>query len=131
MSDSWKPERAPKGLSGRSNKFWSTVTAKYDLRPDEYRLLEDSCRTMDVVDALQVSFRGEPLTVVGGRGQVTVHPLLVELRQQRIVLASLLKQLGLPSEEEGESGTVLGFPRSVQARKAAMSRWTVAHGYAG
>ena len=86
---------------------------------------------MGTVDELEKALRGEPLTATGGRGQVTVHPLLVELRQQRIVLASLLKQLGLPSEAEGESRTVSGAPRSVMARHAAMSRWKVAHGYAG
>ena len=128
MTDEWKPERAPNGLSERVLKFWRTVLGKFDLRPDEYRLLEDACRQMVIIDGLEKSLRGAEPVSKGSRGQPVVNPVLQEVRQQRVVLASLLKQLGLPSDSDA---TVSELPRSVQARNAAKSRWTVAHGKAG
>ena len=39
---------------------------------------------------------GQPFTVLGSAGQVTIHPLIAEVRSQQGLLASLLKALGLP-----------------------------------
>lgn len=91
------------------------MLATYRLRPDEVLLLEKACRTADDVARLEAALEGEPLTVSGSTGQPRAHPLLIELRGMRTLLAQLLRQLHLP---EGESLTA-----SEQARKAALVRW--------
>ncbi len=105
------------------------MVADYDLRVDELRLLEDACRTADVIDALNAALEGQPLMVAGTAGQPRPHPLMVEIRQQRVVLAGMLKQLRLP-DDTGHVH-IHGVPidqeanaRSVKAREAANARWS-------
>jgi hypothetical protein len=40
--------------------------------------------------------RSDGLVTTGSKGQVTIHPALVELRHQRAAFARLVSQLGLP-----------------------------------
>lgn len=116
---------APEGLGESGSVLWERVAAKYEFRPDEVRVLEDAARTADRISAMEAEL-GSAVTSVGSLGQVVVHPLIPEIRQQRAALASFMRQLNLPDEDSaaGES------PRSVQARKAAQSRWAAAHGAA-
>ena len=128
MNEKWKPQRAPSGMGEKALKLWHAVADNYILRPDEYRVLEDACRQTAIVDALERELVGADLVMRGSMGQPVANPLLSEIRQHRNVIASLLRQLGLPNEPAGE---VTEISRSVQARDAAKSRWTVAHGKAG
>lgn len=120
---------APAGLSNRANKRWNDVVTRWDLRPDELRVLEDACREMDLVDALEELVGSEGLTATGSMGQVVIHPAVQEVRQHRSILASLLRSLKLP-DEVAESAKETAGDRSSAARAAAMSRWTVHHGAA-
>jgi len=61
---------------------------------------------------------------VGSMGQPVVHPLVAEIRVHEAQVASLLVRLKLPDDPAG-AGDV---PRSTQARSAAQSRWSTAHG---
>lgn len=124
----WKPSRAPSGMGERALKLWHAVSSVYELRPDEYRILEDACRQTAIVDKLERALDGASLVMKGSMGQPVPNPLLTEIRQHRNVVASLLKQLNLPDHAAAE---VTELPRSVQAREAAKSRWTVAHGQVG
>lgn len=119
---------APDGLRGSRAK-WDEITARWDLRPDELRVLEDACREMDLVDALAGKLADMPVTAVGSTGQLVVNPLVQEIRQHRTVTAALLKQLKLP-EEDAERAQAAADSRSASARHAAKSRWTVHHGAA-
>lgn len=119
---------APKNMGTRGLAFWNKVTGKYELRADELVILEDACREMKLIDDLQDAMRGESMIMKGSMGQPVVNPLVPELRQHRNTLKALLASLKLPDDvAEGES---VDEPRSVQAREAAKSRWTVAHGEA-
>lgn len=118
--------RAPAGMGEKALRLWHSVTDVYELRPDEYRILEDACRQTAIVDKLERELRGAPLIMKGSMGQPVPNPLLTEVRQHRGVAAALLKQLALPDPVE----KVEPVSRSVQARDAAKSRWTVAHGKA-
>lgn len=120
---------APSGLSKRANKRWNEVVTRWDLRPDELRVLEDACREMDLVDALEELVGSEGLTATGSMGQVVIHPAVQEVRQHRSILASLLRSLKLP-DEVAESAKETAGDRSSAARAAAKSRWTVHHGAA-
>lgn len=114
MSDS----PTPKDLQPAGRKLWRAVADKYQLRPDELRVLEDACREADLIDLITAGLVGEPLYMKGSMGQKVANPLFAEVRQHRATFASLMRQLALPDE----SGEVQSA-RSAGARKAANARW--------
>lgn len=118
---------APVGLGEKALKLWEDVTALYQLRPDELRLLEDACREVDLIEAMQESLPKSRFTVRGSMGQQVAHPLIAELRQHRATLASLMKQLKLVDLAGGGAGrqaeTPKGTDASSSARRAAAARW--------
>lgn len=112
------------GASGR--RLWRTVVERYELRPDEARLLGDACREADIIERLEEALADAPLIVKGSMGQLVASPLVSEVRQHRAVLAGLLKALKLPdppAEAERRQTAV-----SEQARAAARARWGQAKG---
>jgi phage terminase small subunit len=109
----------PGGLGTRGSAFWDDVTGGYELERDEFELLTEVCRQMDVCEALSVTLAAEGVTAVGSRGQVRVHPLVMALNAARRLLGQQLAQLGLPDS----GGGALPSPASVQASRAARSRW--------
>ena len=110
--------KAPDRLGVKAKKVWTEITKDYDLRIDELRVLEDSCREIDLIERLEAELRDAPLMVTGSMGQPVASPLVQELRQHRSVLARLLAGLKLP-EESGE-----GSGRAPSARAAAIARWS-------
>jgi hypothetical protein len=110
----------PIHLGTKAKRLWSDVVGKYDLRADELRLLEDACREIDIIERLEVEFRGADTMVKGSMGQLVASPLLQELRQHRAVVARLLGQLKLPDEDAERA------PESAsdKARRAANTRWS-------
>lgn len=110
--------RAPAGLSRRGKGLWRDVVGIYDLRPDEIRMLEDACRTADLVEQMTAALKNASLTVCGSQGQPVINPLVQEIRQHRQVMRSLLIALKLPTEDDRD-----GAARSDAARKAAHARW--------
>ncbi len=110
----------PSGLGEAGSAFFDEVAAKYILRPDEERILEAACRELDHVARLEQALVGADLVVKGSRGQLASHPLLAEVARHRTLLARLLRDLDLPSED--------GVPAhrsalSEKRRRAANSRW--------
>ncbi|MBD8013174.1 hypothetical protein H9633_12850 [Microbacterium sp. Re1] len=112
--------RAPKGLKQAGKALWKDVSSGYTLRPDERRVLEAACKTADLIDHLEASLVGQPATVTGSKGQEVAHPLIAEVRMQRVAFAGLLKALRLPDEGSYEGRN--------QQRDAAVSRWAQAYG---
>jgi hypothetical protein len=95
------------------------ISSEYELRPDEEALLEQAAATLNELEAIEATLDGAPLMVDGPRGELRPHPLLAEQRQRRALLASLLKQLGLPDVvAEGERS-----PLSTKRSRAAQTRW--------
>lgn len=90
----------PENLDSAGCGLWDSVTGKWDLRPDELRVLAEACREADLIERLRVMVDEVPLTVEGSMGQVVMHPAVAELRQHRNVLASLLRSLKLPDDEQ-------------------------------
>ncbi len=93
---------APKGLGDRGKKLWTEIHSVFDLSQDPHRavLLEDACRTADLIDRLQEKVDTQDLRVRGSQGQPVAAPELAEIRQHRGTLASLLGKLALPDTEE-------------------------------
>ncbi|KQP77221.1 hypothetical protein ASF37_11700 [Aeromicrobium sp. Leaf289] len=119
---------APKGLAPTGARLWKDVTTAYELRPDELRVLESACRTTDMIVRLEGAFDGQPMTVTGVGGQLKTHPIIQEVRQQRTVLAGLLKQLRLPDEPGEQRAEQSAGARSAKARDAAQKRWSTKGG---
>lgn len=122
-----EPKSAPDGLGSEALVFWEAVLASYKLRPDELRLLEDACREIDLIERMNDALgkRKTPM-VKGSMGQQRVNPLYQEVRQHRLALAVILKQLKLPSldgEGEGEKQLPRGNDASTSARRAAIASW--------
>lgn len=112
--------KKPAGLKAAGKKLWDSIVGGglYVLRPDELRVLEDACRTADMVSALEAEMAGADLVVTGSQGQPVANPILAELRQYRGLLRQQLKGLNLPDEDGREAGS-----RSAAARAAANARW--------
>ncbi len=97
-------QQPPQGLQAEGIKLWQAVTVDYELDQHELALLLAACRTVDRLEDLAEALQEAPLTVENKRGDMIVQPLLVEQRQQGLVLARLVASLRLPSgeTEEGE-----------------------------
>lgn len=118
MSDSSIP-KAPAGLQARGKYIWRRIQATYsfDDCPEKLIILEEACRTADVVARLQAIVDGaEDLRVRGSQGQPVAMPEVAELRQYRALLTSLLKSLTLPDDEDILTRSQLG-------RLGAKARW--------
>ena len=107
----------PDSLGSAGSVLFKSIAERWDLRPDELRVLADACAEADLVDDLAEAMEGEPRLVRGSQGQQVINPLISEQRQHRMALASLLKQLRLPDEADTAEA------RSTAARNAANARW--------
>jgi hypothetical protein len=83
----------PRGLRAGGRRLWEAVTGTFDLDPPEAALLEEACRTRDLLADLRREIAQNPAVIDSSQG-VRVHPVMVEARQQRLVLAKLLAGLG-------------------------------------
>ncbi|MBF6315036.1 hypothetical protein [Nocardia farcinica] len=115
-----KKPAPPQGLRPGGRKLWTDVVGKWELRPDELRVLREACREVDLIDALELALSKDALMIPGSMGQRVVNPLVTELRQHRATLAALLRQLKLPDADGNEGEKEL---RSTAARAAANARW--------
>ena len=98
-----KPARAPNGLKRRGNRLWHELHAVFEFAADPHRsaIIEDACRTADMIDRLQTIIdASDKLRVKGSHDQPVAMPEIAELRQYRALLAQLLKSLALPDTEE-------------------------------
>lgn len=112
---------APKGLKAEGKRLWHDIAGNYELRFDEYRLLEEACREVDLIERLNADLEDAPLTAKGSMGQTVSAPNVQEVRQHRTVLARLLGQLKLPDADAGSGSTPKS--RSGSARELAAARW--------
>ena len=120
MSKTGRAPRKPVNLGAAGAKLWEKITAGYELRPDQYSILEDACRETDIIARLEADLEDAPLMVKGSMGQAVPNPSLTEIRQHRNSKRALLKDLQL--EVKGASGSRDSVV-SMQARKAARARW--------
>jgi hypothetical protein len=92
----------PDGLHNAGRQLWMSVTNDYDIEEHERLLLIEACRVADRLDAIAAELVGAPLTMTNFKGDPCSNPLLVEARQQGIVLARLLTTLRLPAGDEDD-----------------------------
>lgn len=104
---------APKTLGTSGRVVWKQITSKFELRPDELVTLEDVCLISDMIDSLDKAWAedGRPMTAKGSMGQLIIHPIIGEIRTQRMARNTLWRQLKLPDDVFG--------PAANQNREAA------------
>jgi hypothetical protein len=93
----------PDDLGSDGTALWDEIAGNeiYVFRPDEYRLLVLASRQLDVITQLRAAFAENPDYIVkGSTGQPVVNPLIAEIRQASAAFASLMRQLGIPHDEE-------------------------------
>jgi hypothetical protein len=119
---------SPEGLKSRGKTLWDGVTAEVELDAAGLSILEDACRTADVIERLSIAACGnsewirlaeEAEFVAPGEAKISivVNPILGELRQQRLALKQLLAQLklGAATKKSGEEQTKSAFAKLVES----------------
>ncbi len=61
--------RKPLELEARGGALWDDITKAWELRADEFRILEQASRTLDDLDRLQKALAGADLIVQGSQRQ--------------------------------------------------------------
>jgi len=85
-----------------SKQFRARLARVFDLDdvdPIWDEVLAQVCGILDRLDQIQARLKKDGLTSTGSKGQVTIHPLLAEERQQRLAAARLMERLGLSDDE--------------------------------
>jgi hypothetical protein len=119
MADVPPIPRSPAGLKARGKQLWRDILLVYEFpeAPEKVAILEEACRTADVVKRLQAVVDGAAeIRVKGSQGQPVAMPELMELRQYRALLVQLLKALGCPDDEDTLTRSELG-------KLGATGRW--------
>lgn len=113
----------PEGLGEAGTELWTRINTTFDFtdEPGKLAVLEQASRTVDQIEQLEDARAEAPLTAKGSAGQLVIHPLIQELRQQRGALNTLLKSLGLP--ESDEETAARAERRSRAGKAGAEARW--------
>ena len=119
MSETNSAPTPPVGLEARGSRFWRVVHETWLIDADETELLVETCRQLDVCEALAAVVARDGVLSVGSTGAVRAHPAVAELRAARLALARLVAQLDLPDV----TGSTMPSAASTRARKAARARW--------
>jgi len=109
---------APRGAKTAGRRLWAAVLAEFDLAEHELVLLRQAVAVADVCELLA--------SIVAADGPLRdgkAHPALVELRQQRILLARLIVALRVPlGDEDNEAGrSQYRGPRGVYSIKGGVA----------
>lgn len=102
----------PAGLRRSGKALWRSVLRDYELEEHEHQLLREACRTVDLLDSLQVVLERDGVLSESSQG-VRTHPAATELRQQRIAFARLLTALRIPTGEDAGREQARGGVRGV------------------
>ena len=85
----------PRGTQAAGKRLWRSVLTAFTLEEHELALLRQAVHVADLCDVLQAI-----VDVEGPILEDRAHPALVELRQQRILLARLIVALRVPLGEQ-------------------------------
>lgn len=91
--------RAPKELKAGGKRLWNRVLRDFELADHEESVLHQACRTVDILDRLQVLISDGELLMTSSQG-ARMHPAVVEFRQQTLTLAKCMASLRIPFGEE-------------------------------
>jgi hypothetical protein len=84
-------------------RLYDSVLAAFHLDEHELTLLRQAARTVDLVEDLQSVIDSDGPMVATASGEMRVNPAVIELRQQRIVLARLIVALRVPLGDQEQA----------------------------
>jgi hypothetical protein len=87
--------------------FWPATITKFELDDHDFVILREVCRTIDLLDSLQVLIERDGAVLKWGDG-VRANPAVSELRQHRLVLARLVTSLGIPPDPDHDRPALRG-----------------------
>lgn len=87
----------PRNLRAPGRHLWDAVTTDYELCADDLAVLEEACRTRDLITDLRAKVAENGLITASSQGE-RVNPAIVEARQQALLFSKLLAALKLPSD---------------------------------
>ena len=94
------PPRAPAGLSKPGSALWRKIAGEYPLSIWELEILEDACRTKDLITTLDGDIAISELKTVGSQEQEVLNDSIKERRMQASHLVKLLTTLKLPDAQQ-------------------------------
>jgi hypothetical protein len=97
----------------------AAVLGEFHVDPGEHELLVQAGHTLDEIHRMEDAVKQMAVVGLGSAKQAMANPLLNELRQHRLLLASLLKQLRI-EDAAGKTQTTL-------ASVIHLSRWQQEH----
>ncbi len=107
----------PPGLAPAGRRLWRAVLSDFELAEHEVVLLRQAASVVDLCDELAAVVAAAGPLMVTRLGEPRVHPAVVELRQQRLVLARLVVALRVPlGDQEDQSPTVSSPAARLQRR---------------
>jgi phage terminase small subunit len=119
-----KRPKPPASLDKAGTELWKSIVGDiaegWELDSRELALLERACRCSDELVRLEAAIDADGVTTGGSKGQVRVHPALVEARQLRLTQLRLLGSLELSDPAESVRSPTASQKR---ARRAAEVRW--------
>lgn len=113
--------KVPAGMGKAGAALWRDLVALYEFSAPELRVLEQTCRCLDAIGALDRQVAADGTMVDGSKGQQVLHPAIGEARQQRQTLARLLTTLDLPDED---GNPVVASPLRQRGKAGAAARWS-------
>lgn len=94
----------PNDLGASGSHFWDRITdpdLNLVLRPDEWPLLVETCRSLDLLDTLRTEFDADPRYIVrGSQQQPVINPLIAQIDKVTARYQSLVKQLQVPDLDQ-------------------------------
>lgn len=113
----------PEDLQDAGKAFWEEVTdpsLNLILKPDEWPLLAEACRCLDLVESLRAEFAANPETIVkGSTGQPTINPILKHIDTTVGRYQSLTRQISIPDLDDDRA---LKRAAAVSADMASLGR---------
>jgi hypothetical protein len=118
----------PERLADHGQRLWRSIVGEFDLDEHELILLEQCARSADLVATLAAAVEdaGGPVDAETGK----VRPVVVELRQQRIVLARLLAALRVPLADHDDDAAETDPTPRLQRRTGARGVYSISGGEA-
>lgn len=128
MSNNVDGIKVPSYLKRSGRALWVATLKEYELSKHDQDVLEQACCTLDLIDTMRRRIENEGVMSEGYKGQPVPHPLVNEIRQNRALFAQLIARLALPDVDSAGSGAPLADVASLNLRRAAKSKWELAHG---
>jgi hypothetical protein len=120
VTDTATIPRAPAGLKAAGKAVWKAIVAVYSFEdaPEKLIILESAARVGDVAARLQaIVDNADDLRTLGSQRQLVQIPEVAELRQYRALLATLLRAVNCPGDDDVLTRSELG-------KLGAAARWS-------